>query len=432
MTGGFSLRLPDVRLRLFAMLLVLTSGLASGGETALSHADPRIRGLLAGGQASKVVCFGDSITGVYYHTGARRSWCDLLGLALARIYPAARVEMINAGVSGNDTAAALHRMERDVLRHRPDLVMVMFGMNDVRSQTPGSFRENLGRIVDRLRQSGAEVVLMTPNAIGPDDAERPPTRLLEYAQIVGDVAQERSLPLVDVHTLYTAVLVRDQSAWVRLMSDTIHPNLRGHRMIAEEAARVITGRPVSLMELPPLSPALPHVQARLRAGEPVRVVAMPPYDAWIEVALHKIYPEAVVQITSWRPDMRSLSAIEAQAKEIGWWKFRGGSGAKPPDLVVVAVPSKVPAPPDEFYRSFTWILNWSLSMGAQAGLPQWDCLVVLPSVAEGDLPGERRAREGKALEVLGGQDIPWLVRSAGEARSASELFSDFVAAQFTP
>lgn len=86
----------------------------------------RVSVRLAEGAAVKIVCFGDSITGVYYHTGARRSWCDLLGIALAKIHPLAQVQMINAGISGNDTAAALKRMEHDVLRHAPDLVVVMF------------------------------------------------------------------------------------------------------------------------------------------------------------------------------------------------------------------------------------------------------------------------------------------------------------------
>jgi acyl-CoA thioesterase-1 len=386
--------------------------------------DLRASARLAEGAPVKIVCFGDSITGVYYHSGARRSWCDLLGVALAKIHPSAQVRMINAGVSGNDTAAALMRMERDVLRHAPDLVVVMFGMNDVRSQAVESFRRNLGDIVERVQRSGAEVILMTPNAIGADDIARPPARLLEYVQIVRALARERALPVVDIHSIYAAILARDREAWERLMSDNIHPNMRGHKIFAEEVAWVITGRRVSLAELPPLRPALPRVLARVRAGEPVSVIAMPPYDALIGPALRAKFPAAVVQVTSWRPDPLSLAAIEAQAKEIGWWKFRGESGAQPPDLVVVAVPSTARAPAGHFYRSYTWILNWSLSMGLSARSPQWDCLVALPSVVEGEREGEARAFEAQALDVLGGQDIPWFRRQPGDRRSALELLSD--------
>ncbi len=383
----------------------------------------RVSVRLAEGAAVKIVCFGDSITGVYYHTGARRSWCDLLGIALAKIHPLAQVQMINAGISGNDTAAALKRMEHDVLRHAPDLVVVMFGMNDVRSQTPESFRRNLGDIVDRAQRGGAEVLLLTPNAIGSEDPVRPPARLREYAQMVRDVARERSLPLVDTYSVYAAVLATDRRAWERLMSDNIHPNMRGHKIFAEEVARTITGRRVTLAELSPLRPALPQVLARVRAGEPVRVIAMPPYDALIGPALSTKFPDAVVQVTSWQPDVRSLAAIETQAKELGWWGFRRESGAQPPDLVVIAVPSTARAPVEQFYRSYTWILNWSLSMGLKAGSPQWDCLIALPSVAEGELQGEARAWEARALDVVGGQDIPWFRREPGDRRSALELLS---------
>jgi lysophospholipase L1-like esterase len=86
--------------------------------------------LAEGKQPVTIVCFGDSITGVYYHTGGRRAWPEMLGLALRRLYPAAPVEVVNAGLSGDTTVGALARMEAEVLRHQPHLVAVMFGMDD--------------------------------------------------------------------------------------------------------------------------------------------------------------------------------------------------------------------------------------------------------------------------------------------------------------
>jgi hypothetical protein len=43
--------------------------------------------LESGGCPVRIVCFGDSITGVYYHSGGRRAWCDLLGIGLQQAYP---------------------------------------------------------------------------------------------------------------------------------------------------------------------------------------------------------------------------------------------------------------------------------------------------------------------------------------------------------
>ncbi len=91
----------------------------------------KIRRKLLAGEATRVVCFGDSVTGVYYHTGSRRAYTDMLGVALRQIAPSAKVEMLNAGISGNTTENALARIDRDVISHRPDLVTVMFGLNDM-------------------------------------------------------------------------------------------------------------------------------------------------------------------------------------------------------------------------------------------------------------------------------------------------------------
>ncbi len=93
--------------------------------------DLKIRRKLLAGEAARVVCFGDSVTGVYYHTGSRRAYTDMLGIALRKLAPQAKVEMINAGISGHTTENALARIDRDVIVHKPDLVTVMFGLNDM-------------------------------------------------------------------------------------------------------------------------------------------------------------------------------------------------------------------------------------------------------------------------------------------------------------
>ena len=86
---------------------------------------------LAAGQSVKVVCLGDSVTGIYYHTGGRRAYPEMLQLALRMTYPNAEVTVVNAGISGNKTQDGLSRIQQDVLDHRPDLVTVMFGLNDL-------------------------------------------------------------------------------------------------------------------------------------------------------------------------------------------------------------------------------------------------------------------------------------------------------------
>ena len=233
--------------------------------------------LESGGQV-RIVCFGDSITGVYYHTGGRRAWGELLGATLQQRYPNARIELINAGISGNTTADALKRMDADVLRHQPQLVVAMFGMNDTARLSPEEFRANLGEIVRRTRSAGSEVILLTPNAVNPGDSLRPPEKVAAYAAMVRAVGRELQVPVADVFAAFASVQAHEPGNWVRLMSDTIHPNLHGHALIAATAAAALTGRAAVTAQIPaPLRSAHEALAQTRRNCRPANPCACSPW-----------------------------------------------------------------------------------------------------------------------------------------------------------
>ncbi len=83
----------------------------------------------------------------------------------AHLYPTVPVNIINAGISGDNAPHGLKRLERDVLRFDPDLVVVCFGLNDC-MQGPDkidNYTNALAGIFDRLLKEGKEVIFMTPN-----------------------------------------------------------------------------------------------------------------------------------------------------------------------------------------------------------------------------------------------------------------------------
>lgn len=376
--------------------------------------------LAAGERVVTVAGLGDSITGVYYHTGGRRAWTEMLGVALQRVYPQAKLKTVNAGISGNISQNGVERLDRDVLVHEPDLVVVMFGMNDVARVTPEAYEANLRQIVERCRAAGAEVVLCTPNFID-TDAARPVDKLRAYAEIVRKLAQELAVPLADCFAAYERVHDTAARAWRALMSDAIHPNMRGHEFFAEEITRVITGQQVSLADVGPIVPGLPHVRKLLEAGQPLRVRAMPPYDKLVTAALQARYPNAQIEMLPWETEGQSLAQIEAQAKAQGWMAMREKPELPRPHLVVIAVPAQATAPDfDAFYRHYTWIMNWSQSFGQT----EWDVVVMLPSVADPAQVGT--PAETDALLVVTGQDLPYLQRQPGQTESAETLLQQWV------
>jgi len=162
---------------------------------------------------------------------------------------------------------------------------------------------------------------------------------------------------------------------------------------------------------------------------PVRVLAMKPYDTMIGPALQRISPGARVQVTAWDVAGKSLGEIEASAKEQGWFRFYRTQGGEKPDLVIVAVPATALAEGDEqFYRHYTWTLNYALSFGPS----EWDLFAVLPSVAQPELGAAGRAAEELAQRVIAGQDIGWLGRKPNDRTPAAELLVEWLKAQTAP
>ena len=368
------------------------------------------------GDPVKVVCFGDSVTGVYYHSGSRRAYTNMLGIALERVSGNANVEMINAGISGHTTVNALARIDRDVLAHKPDLVTVMFGLNDMTRVSLDDYKTNLKTIVEKCRAVGAEVVLATPNNVI-NTSSRPTNKLVTYCDVVRKVGRELGIPICDTYQQLDGTRAEDSFDWRLLMSDPIHPNMAGHKSIAERLAQTITGSKVSLDNVPPLQPALQRTLARIKDNKPVRVLAMPPYDSMIEAALKQTSDRIEVEVTSWSVDGLSLAEIEQAAKA----RVR----SMKPDLVLIAVPDSATAESDAaFASSYAWIMNWSLNFGPST----WDCVVIHPSVNDSEAkPG---ARDDLIRRLVAAQDLVLIHRKSGDSKKPEALIETWLTGAF--
>ena len=55
---------------------------------------------------------------------------------------------------------------------------------------------------------------------------------------------------------FEAMEKRDREAWLMTLSGEIHPNMAGHKAIAEQLARTITGQTTSLVDVGPPAPGI--------------------------------------------------------------------------------------------------------------------------------------------------------------------------------
>ncbi len=213
---------------------------------------------LRNGEPATIVAIGDSITENTFHTRGRMNWVSLLDEAIFETYGNGVCQVINSGKCGTTYEEALTRIDHDVIKYGPDLVILSFGMNDAGKGMDGieAFKQNAKTLISRVREAcNCEFLVRTPNpqvappgahiqlGAAPGAAFDPPGRPLKaYAAALVDLATELNCEVVDHYTLWAQAKftchrpVSDHCGlWLR-MADTIHPNWQGHLTFYREIA----------------------------------------------------------------------------------------------------------------------------------------------------------------------------------------------------
>ena len=186
----------------------------------------------------RIVLFGASNT-ERYMPGIH--WSDVLETSM-RMKFGRKFQIINSGVSGNNTRHALNRFDRDVALFQPDLVIVTFGGNDREQEAKDryipeeEYRENLRQIVRKIHALGALCVLQTYYKMDLEAMEKPyAERFVRNMQIVRELAEEESCHLVDQYALFDKVdpLIHRY----KLMLNPCHTNENGNILIGLELLR---------------------------------------------------------------------------------------------------------------------------------------------------------------------------------------------------
>ena len=176
---------------------------------------PEIKNINA--QGENITCFGDSLTFGY-------------GANAGEDYPATlrklvNLPVINSGVDGDTTFAALERLECDVLSKKPRLVIVEFCGNDFLKKIPQEVTvKNLALIIERIQEKGAMVALVDISA---------GVFFREYRQAFRKLAAQKK-------AIFIPVLLNKIITNPAMKSDFFHPNARGYQIIARRIYQVIS------------------------------------------------------------------------------------------------------------------------------------------------------------------------------------------------
>ncbi len=217
-----------------------------------------------------VAFLGDSVTqGCFeiYRTGessietvfdAASAYSSDLKTIFAQLYPRVPLNIVNCGISGDNAPRGAARLEKDVLRHRPDLVVVSFGLNDSCSglEKLGDYTAALRSIFRRLRQEGVPAILMTPNMMCSyvdcrvqDDLERSVAEgvvrvqndgiLDAYMEAARTVAAEEGARVCDCYAAWKTMAAAGVDTTFLLANHINHPSRELHWLFAWKLAQTI-------------------------------------------------------------------------------------------------------------------------------------------------------------------------------------------------
>jgi len=190
----------------------------------------------------KVVFFGDSITQMGVNPGG---YIKLMDSLIKQEGAENNYELIGAGIGGNKIYDLYLRMEEDVLKQNPDIVVIFVGVNDVwhkSSHGTGTDFDKFGKfyeaVVNKLQAAGIKVIISTPAVIGErtDHSNPQDGDLNFYTNWIRSYAAKKEIPLVDLRAGFIEYNLKNNPQNKEsgiLTVDRVHLNHAGNLFVAE-------------------------------------------------------------------------------------------------------------------------------------------------------------------------------------------------------
>lgn len=243
MTCGVGLRLAGATfvLAAFALCAPATaqeSALCSAPLEArsLEHAPVHFRERIAQGKPLKIVAIGSSSTSGAGASSPVATYPSRLEAELKARLPGLPITVLNKGIGGEEAQQMVARFEADVFEEAPDLVLWQLGSNSVLRDhpTPG---EVIRRGVERLKDSGAEVILINPQ-YAPKILVKP--GIEQAVDVITATARDAEVGLFDRFAAMRHWSETEKMSFDRFVTaDGLHMNDWGYACVAKLLATAI-------------------------------------------------------------------------------------------------------------------------------------------------------------------------------------------------
>ena len=185
----------------------------------------------------KIAFLGDSITQLGKNKAPYMGYLHLVIDGLAR--SGVKAVSVPAGISGHKSTQMLARVDKDVIKKKPQWMLLSCGVNDVwhgkRGVALPDYKKNITEIVDKAQKAGIKVVIMTASMIREDAGNKLNTTLKAYNDFLRTLAKEKKCLLADINAKMQEEVSSKELSCIKgnkLTYDGVHMNGRGHMMMA--------------------------------------------------------------------------------------------------------------------------------------------------------------------------------------------------------
>lgn len=183
-----------------------------------------------------IVCHGHSVPAGYFatpHVNTFDSYPHLLHKKLKERFPFAVINVIVTAIGGENSISGAKRFSSDVLTHKPDLILIDYGLND-RNLDEKKVKSAWLSMIRKAKARKIPVILLTPSwdffAVDEKVSGR---KIFAQAQLIRKIAFEQEVGLADSYAAFeravlSGVPIENLLSWVN------HPSKYGHQLIVNE------------------------------------------------------------------------------------------------------------------------------------------------------------------------------------------------------
>lgn len=182
-----------------------------------------------------IVFHGHSVPAGYFKTPTVNTLSAYPGLFLKKlkaIYPLAVVNVIVTAIGGENSIRGAARFKKDVLCHKPDLILIDYALNDRGAGLEKAYSA-WDKMIRQAKKHGIKVILVTPSPDQTVNYADASNELKKHTDQIRRLASENQVALADSYKAFE-FLYPDREKLKQYMSQVNHPNEMGHELISNE------------------------------------------------------------------------------------------------------------------------------------------------------------------------------------------------------